>query len=474
MSRPVLPDSAYEALGLSPNTMKDLMNPKPANEPTEPAAPNLLQSDEDNARPLAPNETWITLYAELLLHIRTITLFASLRTNYSHETSAKLSADGAYITVSHEGQSATIRLPMNVKGEGDATLSLPSQPPSKELTLRLQMEEREGSDLLGTLRGEERQVNIVPWDGASFSQIQFLEITCKGCEKVIVPRGQVGQWRDLPNENWAEMMDFWHCHKPDEHDLHDDMQEEVVKRKGYAAGNRLEAVKGVGFVNLTSFLLKQQDCEGAQLVSEEYVGRDSIVCKHCAHTLGSQDEATNGWWIHKWNTGVATPLRPSSPTTYTMQRWIAARLLYLIENFGVRKFHIHPLTLTTTPSSDPSCTPDSRISTPSLLIWVFTPDLLFSSSVPSPNRHDPVRSMKVFYQKQTWQPLKPGEPESATVEDVEFPQDLYEELGKVLEESQGWLPPTTRRFQGWHVGLLQRFDENDVWKAEGGRQLVDT
>jgi hypothetical protein len=70
--------------------------------------------------------------------------------------------------------------------------------------------------------------------------------------------------------------------------------------------------------------------------------------------------------------------------------------------------------------------------------------------------------MKVFYQKQTWQPLKPGEPESASIENVEFPEGLFEELRHVLEESQKVLPPTARKFQGWEVGLLQRFDVGDL------------
>jgi hypothetical protein len=265
MSRPLLPESAYEALGLSPEAIKDLMNPKPMPEPTEIHAPNLLQSDEDNARPMAPNETSITLYAELLLHIRTVTLFASLRTNHSRQTDAKLSADGSCITVSHEGHSATIRLPINVKGPSEAALELPSQPPTKELTLRLQLEEREGSDFLVALQQEDRQANIVPWDGASLSEAADVAITCKTCDGVLVPKGKLQQWRDLPNENWAEMMDFWHCHKPDEHHLHDHTHEQVVGQKGYAAGNRLQAVEGVGFVDLTSLLLSEPDCEGAQV-----------------------------------------------------------------------------------------------------------------------------------------------------------------------------------------------------------------
>jgi hypothetical protein len=137
------------------------------------------------------------------------------------------------------------------------------------------------------------------------------------------------------------------------------------------------------------------------------------------------------------------------PTTYSAQKWISARLLYLIENSGVRKFHVHPASSTSELQEAP---------VPSLLVWVFTPDLLFSSSINTPGRLDPTRSVKVFYERQTWQPLKPGEAESASIEDVEFTQDLYEELDKALAGSQRLLPPTARKFQGWHVGLLERFE----------------
>lgn len=66
--------------------------------------------------------------------------------------------------------------------------------------------------------------------------------------------------------------------------------------------------------------------------------------------------------------------------------------------------------------------------------------------------------MKCFFKKQAWAPLQPGEPESATIEDVEFPPELYEELQRSLYESQNIIPATARKFQGWEVGLLERFD----------------
>lgn len=76
--------------------------------------------------------------------------------------------------------------------------------------------------------------------------------------------------------------------------------------------------------------------------------------------------------------------------------------------------------------------------------------------------------MKVFWKRQTWAPPRPGEMEKADEEDVGFPAVLYAELEKVLEGSQGVLPGSARRFQGWEVGLLERFDGGDVGGGGGG------
>lgn len=202
----------------------------------------------------------------------------------------------------------------------------------------------------------------------------------------------------------------------------------------------------------------------AQISSKQNPQQNSIACKHCNHPLGHQDEATDGWRIQKWCTSIASSASSSSPAMSRTQRWISVRLLYLIENSVVRKFHIH---------RPPASSSTPQTSTPSLLLWVFTPDLLFSSSIPSPRRRDPTRALKVFYKQQTWQPLKPGEPESATIDDVCFTEDLFEELLTALKESQGLLPPTARSFQGWDVGLLERFDVGDLAAFSQENEVVE-
>jgi len=262
MPTSTLPASAYEALELPTDTITVSTKPKPTQTPTSSIASlNLLQHEPAPAPPLAPNESAITLYVESLLHIRTVTLYASLHTSHTRETKAQLAADGGSITVSHEGESATVRLPIKAQGGGDATLLLPPQPPSKDLTLRLQIEEVEGMNFLGGAQAE-RKVNVVPWDGVSLNTMQEVEFVCRACERVLLKKGTIREWRDLPNENWAEMMDFWHCHKPDEHHLYGHNH---AAQKSYAAGNRLQAIAGIGFVDLASLLLKEQDCEGVQV-----------------------------------------------------------------------------------------------------------------------------------------------------------------------------------------------------------------
>ncbi|KAF1999435.1 hypothetical protein P154DRAFT_600959 [Amniculicola lignicola CBS 123094] len=448
----MLPASAFAALELPSDTVKILTTPKPP--PKEEASPNLMQAGSAEAASPAVNETSIMLYAELLLHIRTVTFLASLRTFHTHETKARLSSDGNEITIEHEGESATIRLPIKVKaGEGgDAALSLPAKPPSKELTLRLQMEEKDDSDLFQDLLAEERKANFVPWDGASLGSLSKPVVACKECGTTIVESARLSEWRDLPNENWAEMMDFWHCHKPDEHHLHEHTHEDATGSKGYAAGNRLKARGGIGFVDLGSFLLTQGDCANIQLTFlQPSPHLDSLSCKTCSHPLGAKDSTAEGWRIWKWSIAVVTSLPSlgsslSPPTTYSTQKWISARLLSLIENTGLRKFHIH--VQYPAPKSSPI---------PSLLLWVFTPDLLFSSSKCSGSRKDPTRAMKVFYKEQTYTTPQSGDPESALIEDVEIEDEVFEELGKTLAESKGVLPEGARRFQEWDVGLLERF-----------------
>jgi hypothetical protein len=84
----------------------------------------------------------------------------------------------------------------------------------------------------------------------------------------LINAGRITEWKDLPSDNWAEMMEFWHCHKPVDHNNPSAGAETDGKttNKGYGANNVISAQQGIGLIDVTSFVLSTDDCS-AVLVS---------------------------------------------------------------------------------------------------------------------------------------------------------------------------------------------------------------
>jgi hypothetical protein len=178
-----------------------------------------------------------------------------------------------------------VRLPVRVRlkpgaesggggEEKETLLEIPGASWGREISLRLSAGDEDGAAV-------EREGNCVPWGAAALNhpgKSGLVRVRCKRCDNTVVREGGVGEWRDLPNENWAEMMEFWHCHRPDHDHGHGD-RKDGGKSKGYAAENQLRALNGVGFVDLGAFLLKEEDCEGVQVST-------SLFC-HYQHQSGS-------------------------------------------------------------------------------------------------------------------------------------------------------------------------------------------
>jgi hypothetical protein len=122
---------------------------------------------------------------------------------------------------------------------------------------------------------------FVPW--AAGDMDSYTKLRCRKCESILLdvpelsatvasPSGESQAagwtWKDLPSGNWAEMMDFWHCHKPDEHEHDEDAaakqsaEDENSKVKGYGASNQVLASSGTVLVDVATFLVSERDCKG--------------------------------------------------------------------------------------------------------------------------------------------------------------------------------------------------------------------
>lgn len=196
----------------------------------------------------------IHVYAEHLINIRTLTIQVSLTT--ASDESTRLSADGDIFMLCHRGETAKVTLPVSIPDSERAKLSVPSTA-SKSLSFRVRL----GDSLV---RDSQSSETVIPWTAASLSQ--QTEMQCKNCHAEILPRGTIQTWKDLPSEGWAEMMEFWHCHKPNEPHDH----EHQTDKKGYSADSMLAITSLVGMVNAISFVLAADDCKNLKVGHTAY------------------------------------------------------------------------------------------------------------------------------------------------------------------------------------------------------------
>jgi hypothetical protein len=201
----------------------------------------------------------IYLYAEILAHIGQVSLYASLQTAKNDETKIDISSDRQIVTVSHDGDRASIFLPTGIGGNAEVTI-----PAGKklDLSLRLELEDLAGLPSLDELQSQ----NEYPWLAQDL-QVET-GIRCKGCEFEIIKPGDITIWEDLPSEGWAEMMDLWHCHKP--HDEHTDSNgTKSASGKGYAPSSRISAARQTGLLDVSSFLFDSQDCRNIEVSNNQ-------------------------------------------------------------------------------------------------------------------------------------------------------------------------------------------------------------
>ena len=202
------------------------------------------------------------MYAELLSNIRQISVIAALDTPSDPATEAQLSGTGQQLILRHGGQTVELSLP------GQVAPNTPLQKPligQQELSWRLPLGAlAKGADVDGA------QCYHAPWSAQSLAT--GMGFSCRQCKAIIVKQGSIKTWKDLPSENWAEMMDFWHCHKPHDHrstgsngHTRNDVAEVASANRGYGANTKFTAQAGVGLIDLTTFLLTDGDCTGTKV-----------------------------------------------------------------------------------------------------------------------------------------------------------------------------------------------------------------
>ena len=193
----------------------------------------------------------ISLYAELLINIRQVTLLVILPSLPDEGTVIEVGYNQKSIEVHHQGYEEAIELPCFV--DNKQNLAIPSGS-SHELSFRLSV----NTELRMVQRAASDKVENVPWPASKLTTQS--KLVCPSCKTLLAPN--IKTWKDLPSGGWADMMDFWHCHKPTSED---EAHQSTGENKGYAASNDLGPTVGTGLVDVSHFLLTRSDCTGVQV-----------------------------------------------------------------------------------------------------------------------------------------------------------------------------------------------------------------
>jgi hypothetical protein len=206
----------------------------------------------------------ISIYAELLPNIRHISMAVTLPSPADETTKCAVQAP-SILHVHHAGSSQSLTLPAGVAAPDGYQLPII---PGRRLEWRLPAKSE---------HVKAHDESEVPWEAKDL--VAGGRVSCRRCNATLLLKGCVEVWKDLPAEGWAEMMEFWHCHKPGDDHGHDHGEEDGgggeraakdedrgrLASRGYGANSAILAQRGVGFVDLTTFLFHEEDCEGVQV-----------------------------------------------------------------------------------------------------------------------------------------------------------------------------------------------------------------
>lgn len=207
----------------------------------------------DPQPPAQPN-----IYAEFLPRLGRISVVIHLPTPSTHKTKVLAAGDALHLIVDHDGVSTRLRLPVKNRIAGE---HLPGEVPPghNKISWRLLPTPEETQAALHTA------ADSVPWSAAGLKPGR--RIACQGCDEPIITEETIKAFKDLPSENWAEMMEFWHCHKPAGGQATDaaantqsKASEDDLASRGYGANSIIAAQNSVGLVDLMTILFSRNDC----------------------------------------------------------------------------------------------------------------------------------------------------------------------------------------------------------------------
>ncbi|CUS24934.1 LAQU0S22e00452g1_1 [Lachancea quebecensis] len=311
-----------------------------------------------------------------------------------------------------QGAPYTIELPHRVEIDSSQN-SLQSSKDYK--TFRLKAVEGKGDRDLYKNRSLNFMMQVVPqkWMKKDLLGGSF-QLRCQDCKSCVLAQGECVRISEMPSEFWAELMDYWHCHKPASSDS--------MRVDRYA---KLSPLPGELLVGNSFFLIS--DCwPGNKLSFED----GSVTCSKCSTALGLIS-ADNLYKINKWDLDL---VRDGRRELYPPEHFVISALMDLLNADGARKILL-------------KCHSSSKC----LLLWVFAVGL----QVTLPTKNTVSNCIKVYYRDEEVGKSTINASSVQNTEELAVPSIAFSSFREKLEITHQQIPAVVKKMDEWSLGFVE-------------------
>ncbi|KAF0276922.1 hypothetical protein FOG50_02221 [Hanseniaspora uvarum] len=174
-----------------------------------------------------------------------------------------------------------------------------------------------------------------------------MSISCKACRTLIISydNTEIKRFIDIPESNWEEYMDLWHCHKPTDNQTYND---EVNNVYNLLQNNRNSIIPKVDLPILLSDISLLVYPKTMHL--ERCVANDDFACKQCGNKIGkvritgNQDDYDSYLELYKPELSLAFNHDNKNVDIFEVSPldWLANEMLYCTSMYGSRMFKLIP------------------------------------------------------------------------------------------------------------------------------------
>ncbi|KAH9888116.1 HECT-like ubiquitin-conjugating enzyme-binding-domain-containing protein [Cubamyces lactineus] len=285
-------------------------------------------------------------------------------------------------------------------------------------------------------------------DATQLSSSAPTSFVCASCSLPLVQASRLREYRDLPSEHWAELVDAWMCHSDQR--LHDHVQKH--SRDGFWPSEG-EALVGGSYILFEASAVVQSNLWPA--TQEDHKPEDGWRRTRCicGAIVGRCQErpSSPGSMVYRLAKYAVRPMSANpEPLRLPLSAFIAEDMNEFVHAHATYRFVIF----------------DEEEERPRILVWLFKPSMRLSYTVPTQYvipKSGTVRAAKVLFKildtaaaySDLTSLLKryPGFPQA---EHLYYPRGICRRIGGLLKESNTAYPDNMRTMTGLDVGWLQR------------------